>query len=176
MKPLLAPTLMLMLLTPALAQTDRPLAKFTAPAASQRSRARIAPAPAQTQAAAAPLSPAELAIAAQVHLGRMACELGAFVTVSADLAAAGYFHVEGQGFKYRMTPVPTSTGAVRLEDPKGGAVWLQIANKSMLMSQRLGRRLADECRGAEQMAVSEAFKHQPPASVLDPPPPPDPPE
>ncbi|HVL44265.1 MAG TPA: hypothetical protein VM407_05510 [Acidovorax sp.] len=119
-------------------------------------------------AAEAALSPAELAIAERVHVGRMPCELGAFVTVTADAAAPGHFHVEGKGFRYHMSPVATSTGTVRLEDQKGGAVWLQIANKSMLMNQRAGQRLADECMSPEQVVVAEAIKKSPPVSVLDP--------
>lgn len=118
-------------------------------------------------AAEAALSPEELAIAGQVHVGRMPCELGAFVTVTADAAAPGLFHVEGKGFKYRMSPVATTTGTVRLEDQKGGAVWLQIANKSMLMNQKLGQRLADECMSPEQIVVAEAIKKNPPVSVLE---------
>ena len=119
-------------------------------------------------AAEAALSPAELAIAERVHVGRMPCELGAFVTVTADPATPGHFHVEGKGFKYYMSPVATTTGTVRLEDAKGGAVWLQIANKSMLMNQRAGQRLADECMSPEQVAVADAIKKNPPVSVLDP--------
>lgn len=82
-------------------------------------------------AAEAALSPEELAIAERVHVGRIACELGAFVNITADTANPGHFQVEGKGFKYRMIPVATTTGAVRLEDTKAGAVWLQIANKAM---------------------------------------------
>ena len=118
-------------------------------------------------AADAALSPAELSIAQQVYLGRMTCELGAFVNVSADGASPGHFMVEGKGFKYHMVPVATSTGAVRLEDAKGGAVWLQISNKSMLMNQKLGQRLADECQGAEQVVVAEAIRKNPPVSLLE---------
>ena len=118
-------------------------------------------------AAEAALSPAELAIAQNVYVGRMACELGAFVNVSADGASPGHFTVEGKGFKYRMVPIATSTGAVRLEDAKGGAVWLQISNKSMLMNQKLGQRLADECQGAEQVVVAEAIRKNPPLSLLE---------
>ena len=118
-------------------------------------------------AAEAALSPEELAIAERVHVGRIPCELGAVVNISADAATPGYFHVEGKGFKYRMTPVATSTGAVRLEDQKAGAVWLQIANKSMLMNQKLGQRLADECMSPEQVVVAEAIKKTPPPSVFD---------
>lgn len=119
-------------------------------------------------AAGAALSPAELAIAERVHVGRIACELGAYVTVSADAVAPGHFNVEGKGFKYHMAPVVTSTGTVRLEDNKAGAVWLQIANKSMLMNQKLGQRLADECMSSEQTVVAEAIKRNPPPSVFDP--------
>ncbi|MFY3384535.1 hypothetical protein [Paracidovorax sp. MALMAid1276] len=119
-------------------------------------------------AAEAALTPEELAIAERVHVGRMPCELGAFVTVTADSATPGRFHVEGKGFKYHMSPVATSTGTVRLEDQKGGAVWLQIANKSMLMNQKLGQRLADECMSPQQVVVAEAIKKNPPVSVLEP--------
>lgn len=75
--------------------------------------------------------------------------------------------MHGKNFKYRMFPVPTTTNTVRLEDRKAGAVWLQMGNKSMLMSQKLGTRLADECMSPAQMAVAEAIKLNPPVSVLD---------
>jgi hypothetical protein len=119
-------------------------------------------------AAEAALSPAELAISERVHVGRMPCELGAFVTVTADAVNPGRFSVEGKGFKYHMSPVATSTGTVRLEDVKLGAVWLQISNKSMLMNQRLGQRLADECMSPDQHLVAEAIKKSPPVSVFEP--------
>lgn len=118
-------------------------------------------------AADAALTPAELVIAQNVYVGRMTCELGAFVNVAADGASPGRFMVEGKGFKYHMVPVTTSTGAVRLEDTKAGAVWLQISNKSMLMNQKLGQRLADECQGAEQVVVAEAIRKNPPVSLLE---------
>ena len=118
-------------------------------------------------AAEAALSPEELAIAERVHVGRIACELGAFVNITADTANPGPFQVEGKGFKYRMIPVATTTGAVRLEDTKAGAVGLQIANKSMLMNQKLGQRMADECMSPEQYVVAEAIKKAPPQSVFD---------
>lgn len=119
-------------------------------------------------AAEVALSPAELAIAERVHTGRIPCELGAFVSVTPEPASPGHFHIEGKGFKYFMAPVATTTGTVRLEDQKGGAVWLQIGNKSMLMNQKLGQRLADECMSPEQQLVAEAIKKNPPVSVLEP--------
>jgi hypothetical protein len=119
------------------------------------------------EAAEAALTPAELAIAERVHVGKLPCELGAAVDLAPDAKAPGYFNVSGKNFKYRMFPVATTTGAIRLEDQKAGAVWLQLANKSMLMNQKQGIRLADECMSPAQMAVAEAIKLNPPASVLD---------
>ena len=118
-------------------------------------------------AARTAVSPEELAIAERVYVGLIGCELGATVSVIADPVAPGHFHVGGKGFKYHMAPVVTSTGTVRLEDPVGGAVWLQIANKSMLMDQKRGQRLADECMSPEQTVVAEAIKKTPPPSLLD---------
>lgn len=119
-------------------------------------------------AAAAPaVSPEVLSVAERVHTGTIACELGASVRVTADPQSPGHFNVAGNGFKYHMTPVATSTGTVRLEDQKAGAVWLQIANKSMLMDQKRGQRLADDCMSPEQYQVAQAIKKNPPPSVLD---------
>lgn len=179
MKSLITSALMLLVPAVVLAQTPakseaKPAAKTAKPAAKTAKASDKAPAKktpvakaqptssrAQLKSAAnqvatgmiaaeAALTPAELAIAERVHTGRIPCELGASVTVSADTASPGRFHVEGKGFKYYMTPVATTTGTVRLEDIKGGAVWLQIANKSMLMNQKLGQRLADECMSPER--------------------------
>lgn len=123
------------------------------------------------EAAEAALTPAELAIAERVQVGKLPCELGASVTLTADEKKPGYFDMQGKNFSYRMFPVATSTGAIRLEDQKAGAVWLQLANKSMLMNQKLGIRLADECASPAQLEVAQNLKLNPPASILDAPPP-----
>ena len=113
------------------------------------------------------LTPAELAIAEQVYQGRIGCELGASVNIAKDSVNPGYFFVEGKGFKYHMSPVSTSTGTVRLEDAKAGAMWLQVANKSMLINRKLGQRMADECMSPEQNQVAEAIKKNPPAALFE---------
>jgi hypothetical protein len=113
------------------------------------------------------MGPDELAIADRVHKGQLPCELGASVRLEADASQPGYFYLHGKGFRYRMHPVVTTTGAIRLEDRKAGAVWLQLANKSMLMDQNKGRRLADECANAEQIAFAENMKTNPPPSLID---------
>lgn len=119
------------------------------------------------QAAEAAMTPAELAIAERVQVGKMPCELGASVTLTADARNPGYFDMQGKNFSYRMFPVATSTGAIRLEDQTAGAVWLQLANKSMLMSQKQGIRLADECTSPAQLEVAQNLKLNPPVSILE---------
>ena len=173
----LAATLCLALSMPAAAQTAEPAAKPAVkkapakkPAVSAnrthlKSKAKnIA---AGVEAAEDAMTPAELAIAERVDVGSLPCELGASVSLTADTKAPGYFDVHGKNFKYRMFPVATTTGAIRLEDRKSGAVWLQLANKSMLMNQKAGVRMADECMSPAQVAVAERMKLNPPDSVLD---------
>lgn len=113
------------------------------------------------------LGAAELAIAERVHVGALPCELGNTVQLTADAAKPGYFDLQIAKARYRLIPVATTTGAIRLEDPHSGAVWLQLANKSMLMNHKLGQRMADECKSPQQVAVAEQFKLTPPPSVLD---------
>ena len=118
-------------------------------------------------AAEVALTPAELAIAETVYQGKLPCELGASVRLTADAKVPGYFDLLLGQQKFRMFPVETSTGAIRLEDRRSGAVWLQLANKSMLMSQKLGKRLADACMNPEQVIVAARMVLNPPPSLLD---------
>lgn len=116
---------------------------------------------------AAPQDQPELLIAQQIHQGQLPCEMGTSVRIEADTLQPGFFHVLGKGFRYRMFPVLTSSGALRLEDKKAGAVWLQLANKSMLMDQKKGKRLADECAHPDQLAYAKTMKTNPPPSLID---------
>ncbi|MEG2050448.1 MAG: hypothetical protein RR855_20245 [Comamonas sp.] len=179
----LVPALMLVQPAAAAVQAKPAAAKKAAPAAKASTAkktttakkapvkkgavAAVAGAGAATAVAASALSPEALSVADRVHTGRIGCELGQHVNVTKDGSNPGYFHVDGNGFKYHMSPVTTSTGVVRLEDKQAGAVWLQIANKSMLMNQKQGQRLADECMSNEQTQVAEAIKRNPPPSLLE---------
>ncbi|MEO8859696.1 MAG: hypothetical protein ABI343_22130 [Burkholderiaceae bacterium] len=116
----------------------------------------------------APLTPAELEIATRVQVGTLPCELGQTVVLTPEAASAGFFSLQMGKEIYRVTPEVTSTGAVRLEDKAAGVVWLQLSNKSMLMSQKFGRRLADECHSPAQAMVAEAMVKNPPPSLLEP--------
>ena len=118
-------------------------------------------------AAEAALTPAELAIAERVYTGKLPCELGQSVTVTPEGKYPGYFDVQVKNLKYRMFPVETTTGAIRLEDKKAGAVWLQLANKSMLMDQKAGKRLADACMNPDQTKVADALEKNPGTTILD---------
>ncbi len=144
------------------AERSKPLAK----AKSTRSLpAAAAPQPVEP---VAPLSADHLAVAQRVVVGQVPCELGAHVVVTAHAIEPGRFVLELGRQKFQMVPVLTSTGAIRLEDAASGAVWLQLANKSMLMDQKQGRRLADACMNAEQVAVAEAMARSPAPNLLEP--------
>jgi Ni/Co efflux regulator RcnB len=113
------------------------------------------------------LSDADLEVAKRVSLGKAQCELGADVTVTADDKKPGFFTVSTKGQKYRMHPVESRTGAIRLEDPRAGAMWLQLGNKSMLMNQKAGLRIADECQTDAQVAFAAEMKKNPPKALFD---------
>lgn len=113
------------------------------------------------------LSDAQLALADKVITGKIPCELAAHVTLSPDPRGAGRFVLELGRERHFMVPVATSTGAVRLEDTASGAVWLQLSNKSMLVNQKLGRRLADACMNPDQMQVAQALERNPVPGLLD---------
>jgi len=112
------------------------------------------------------LSDAAIEMARKVYVGDIACELGTSVKVT-PMKREGMFAVTTKGHRFRMHPVESRTGAIRLEDPKLGAMWLQLGNKSMLMSQKLGQRLADECQSPEQLTYAETLKKNPPPSILE---------
>ena len=114
------------------------------------------------------LSPEDLDIAKRVYVGTIPCELGASVTVTPNDKRPGFFTVAvTKGARFSMHPVGSRTGAIRLEDPRGGAMWLQLGNKSMLMSQKLGQRLADECMSPAQVTYADELKKNPIPGILD---------
>ena len=157
---------------PAAKAAAKPAAKPTTTAAKKR---QVTPRAAKAVEEVTPidtstditLNEADLAVAQRVYTGKIQCELGADVTITADDKKAGFFNVSTKGARYRMHPVESRTGAIRLEDPKAGAMWLQIANKSMLMNQKQGLRLADECMAPAQLAFAEEMKKNPPKSLFE---------
>ncbi len=171
---ILVATALAMATTSVAAQTTTPNAAPSAASkpAAPKNNLKVSPTTSRTELKSAAqnvaaLTPAELAIAERVHVGRIPCELGTFVTVDADKKLPGYFDIQGKSFKFRMHPVESRTGAIRLEDPRAGAMWLQLGNKSMLMSQKLGQRLADECMSPVQVTFADEMEKNPPVSILE---------
>ena len=113
------------------------------------------------------LTPEDIEIAKRVFVGKISCELGNSVTLTPSTSRPGFFVVQNKTNRFVMHPVESRTGAIRLEDPKRGAMWLQLGNKSMLMSQKLGQRLADECMSPEQVTLAEDLKKNPRPGLLD---------
>ncbi|MDB5946719.1 MAG: hypothetical protein JWQ33_1745 [Ramlibacter sp.] len=186
MKTLIAafPLALLIAASPALvsaqAAAAKPAAKTAAkPAAKKASTAGTSKASRAAQKAAeesravdddpsVQLTPADLEAAKLVTLGDIPCELGATVHITQH-KREGFFIVRAGIQRFRMHPVESRTGAVRLEDPVAGAMWLQLGNKSMLMSQKMGKRLADDCMNPAQSAMNEELKKNP-INILEKPP------
>jgi hypothetical protein len=147
----------------------KPPAKPVAPKYYYVKATPLVAAPLAAVAAQAPVPQVQTAApeVGEVHTGRMVCELGNSVTVTPDPQQPSRFVVQMKKYTYLMTPVETTTGAVRLEDAQAGAMWLQLPNKSMLMNSKLGQRMADECQSDHQVAVAQRMKLDPPPSLLD---------
>jgi len=107
------------------------------------------------------LSDAEQEIAQHIYTGTIQCELGANVTVTADEKNPGFFYVASGKQRYYMHPVESRTGAIRMEDSRAGAMWLQLGSKSMLMNQKLGQRVADECVTPKQLEFAAQRRESP---------------
>jgi hypothetical protein len=113
------------------------------------------------------LSPEQLAIGNRVLVGKINCELGAVVVMTNDEHSPGRFFLDMGSKRYVMLPVVTSTGAVRLEEESSGTVWIQLGNKSMMMNQKEGKRLADDCMNPDQLLVAQALERNPQPGLLD---------
>lgn len=98
------------------------------------------------------ISANQLEIAKRVYVGKADCELNQNVTVAPLENKPGVFRVSFKKASYLMIPEETTTGAVRLEDKKNGIVWIQIPSKSMMMNSKIGQRMVDSCKHAEQRA------------------------
>lgn len=107
-------------------------------------------------AALADATPEQIEAAKLVYYGRYECEFKQFVEIVEDPKNVAYVDVKlGKSF-YVMKPVLSSTGALRLEDVKGETLMVQIANKSMLLNVKAGRRLVDDCVSPRQRELIEA--------------------
>ena len=138
------------------AKPTKPVKVKDAPAASKRQAIEEAT-PVSEPDPSIKLTENQLAIAKTVYTGEIQCELGQKVTIK-PMKREGFFFVSRGVNKFVMHPEESRTGAIRLEDSARGALWLQLANKSMLMSQKEGKRLADECQSTEQVTYAKTMK------------------
>jgi anti-sigma factor RsiW len=123
----------------------KPAVSKAAPRAAVAGAAAVGAAGAVAASRALPAaSPEQVQAAGYAHVGDYACEFNQSVKV-ANHSTEGYMNLTYKGQSWVMKPVLSSTGAIRLEDVGGRTLMIQIANKSMLMDQRAGQRLADEC-------------------------------
>lgn len=134
-------------------------------ATSGAALAQSAPAKKTTKAAAASAtlaaaSPEQLEAATRVYVGRSDCEFGQHVTVTPHPDHPGYFNVALAGKTWVVRPLVSSTGALRMEDVRGQALYLQIADKSMLMNTALGYRVADNCVHPKHREAMATHKRQ----------------
>jgi hypothetical protein len=100
----------------------------------------------------------QLAAAGMTHVGAYACEFSQSVDVAANAKNEGYVDVRFGKQNWVMKPVLSSTGALRLEDVRGQMLLLQIANKSMLMDVKAGRRVVDDCVHEKQRESNQAVQ------------------
>lgn len=112
-------------------------------AAKKKSPPVQAPAPAQADSI-------QLEAAKEVFLGESSCEFGKKITISAHTQYPGYLTLDFNKKKYVMKPFISPTGAIRLEDIAKEALMIQIANKTMILNQKTGQRMVDDCVGESQ--------------------------
>jgi hypothetical protein len=117
-------------------------------------------------AAVASPEPAELdedrmAVVPRVMVGEKRCDAGKTVSVQPHANLPGRFVLAVGKEQHTVTPQPTTTGVIRLENAHAGVVWLQVPVKSMMMDAKKGHRLADNCIHPLQAAEIEAMKAQP---------------
>lgn len=167
----------LSLALPAAAQTPSPKpaaqAKPSTPANAATAVKRPAPAKKPSKPAPPPapvvveepepqdIEVERMAVVPMVLRGESKCEFGNLVQVVEHPSLPGRFLLEFRGIKHVLTPQPTTTGVVRLEDKRSGLVWLQVPIKSMLMDGRRGQRLVDNCLHETQAAEVAAMQGAP---------------
>ena len=142
--------------------------------------APVAPPPAAVSASAVPRSsplvptvvvPAVAPVAVQQAVGEVwegtyQCEHAEKVLLRPDVVA-DQVNLQWKGQHWKMRRIDSRSGAMRLEDASARMVWIQLANKSMLLDQRQGRRLLDECQHDVQVQTAAQMKTNPPPALFD---------
>jgi hypothetical protein len=96
----------------------------------------------------------QLLAAKEVLVGESGCEFDQKIQVDANPKHPGYVDMSFNKKKYMMKPVMSSTGALRLEDVRSETLMIQISSKTMLMNQKTGQRLVDNCVHPDQKVTA----------------------
>lgn len=158
MRPLLLA--LLCTLTPALALSQTPTPPKAKPVAKAAAKRAAKPAPEPVVEEPAEIDTDRMAVAPMVLRGASQCEFKQQIHLTEHPTLPGRFLLEYNKLKYVLTPQPTTTGVIRLEDKRTGLVWLQVPVKSMLMDTKKGQRLIDNCMHEAQTAEVDAMKRQ----------------
>ena len=97
--------------------------------------------------------PEQMAAAQKVYTGASQCEFNQMISVEPSAQHAGYIDVRQGKHSWLMKPVMSATGALRLEDVRNEALMIQIGTKTMLLNQKTGQRLVDDCRHPRQLEM-----------------------
>jgi hypothetical protein len=116
-----------------------------APAGKQAKRSTKAAPEAEPEVVVAEADDQQLLAAKEVYLGESGCEFDQKIQVDANSKHPGYVDMSFNKKKYTMKPVLSPTGALRLEDVRREALMIQIGSKTMVMNQKTGQRLVDNC-------------------------------
>jgi hypothetical protein len=127
---------------------------FSAVEANAATKKAAKPAPSAALPAA---SPEQMQASEGVLTGRIPCELGQAIEVNANAKNKGYVDVKVAGVTYVTKPAYTDSGALRMEDTKGGIFMVQLADSSMVFNKRSGQRAAAQCRHAKQQAFYDSL-------------------
>jgi hypothetical protein len=119
-----------------------------------------------TSAAVAPANDEQRGAAELAYVGDYACEFNQTLSVAPNPTYEAYVDVRFGKRLFTMKPVLSSTGALRLEEVAGDALMIQIPFKSMLLDNRLGRRLVDECVHEKQSLAKLSAAKEPPGPGL----------
>lgn len=95
-------------------------------------------------------SPHAPAKQAQISTGWSMCNDDVGVLVLDDPYRPNGYKLQFRGRTYLMHAVHSRSGAPRLENGEG-LVWLELANKSMLLDESQSIRLADDCQTPSQV-------------------------
>ena len=135
------------------AAKDATTAKKASAAKNTKRAAKKAPEP-EPEIEMAAADEKQLAAAKEVLMGESGCEFDQKIQVHANPAHPGYVDMSYNKKKYTMKPVLSPTGALRLEDVRSEALMIQIASKTMVMNQKTGQRMVDNCVHPDQRTVS----------------------